>query len=55
VGLVERREDGGCVVTAAGRVALADDAPTRSERIGWSVLCVGIVLAGVSAVIDRVT
>jgi hypothetical protein len=51
-GLVERRDDGSCAVTAAGRVALEDDAPTRWERITCSVLCVALGIPGVSAVVD---
>jgi hypothetical protein len=54
-GLVARSDDGGYVVTPAGRHALEASAPSRWERILWPVLgvCAAIVLAG--TIIDWVT
>jgi hypothetical protein len=48
-GLVERREDGGCVVTPAGRVAL-DDGTTRSSRIERILWPVGVVCVAILAI-----
>ena len=54
-GLVEERGDGRYAITAAGRVALEDDEPTRWERLVWPVLtiCGGVLV--VDAIIGWVS
>ena len=47
-GLVAQSDDGGYVVTPAGRHALEASAPSRWERILWPIfgVCGAIVLVG---------
>lgn len=54
-GLVGRSDDGGYVVTPAGKAALEASRSGRRERISWTLLVVCGGILAIAVVIDRLT